>query len=339
MRVWFNKTFSSVHSALRLIREADTAGRYELVASSPNAHALVKLASDKFCDEPAGLTGSAYIDWCEKFCTDHGIGIFVPGKEAALFSESGERFANVGTRILSVASRVNLDLIHDKGRFYGLMSSEAVPAPAWRRCTSAEAFEEAYAELSKTHGALCIKPAVSVYGIGFRRIHEDRSAYAIFSGGHDYQIDLNSLRAMLKLQGTFPALLLMEYLGGHEYSVDCISDRGVLKCAIARRKPRSVGGGQVIDAREDIQAACRKVVSQLEVNGYSNIQFREGARGLRILEINPRMSGGIAMACLAGPNLPYLGLVGFDRGYDEFDPKPVAAGLRVAEFNQSTVLS
>lgn len=338
MRVWFNKTFSSVHAALRLIREGDVAGRYELLASSPNPHALVQLASHQFHTEPSKVTGAEYLDWCAEFCATQGIGILVPGKEAALFAETQDRFADAGTRIMSCASRDNLDLIHEKGRFYALVQCEEAPAPETLSCTTFEEFDQAYAQLRQRHAELCIKPAVSVFGIGFRRIREDRSAYDLFAGGHDYQIDLPSLRTMLSSQPSFPRLLVMEYLGGSEFSVDCIADQGTLKCAVARRKPRSVGGGQVIDDREDIQSACRRVVAQFGLNGYANIQFREGDNGLRILEVNPRMSGGLGMACLGGPNLPFLGLAGFDQGYATTVIPPVAAGLRVAEYNQAAVL-
>ncbi len=339
MRVWFNKTFSSVHSALSLIRKADTEGRYELVASSPNPHALVKTAAHQFFDEPSKVIGAEYIDWCEKFCVRHGIDIFIPGKEAALLSDAHERFRNAGTQIMSCTTRNNLDKIHNKSLFYNLVRCDEAPTPACIPCSTPGEFEDAYAKLSANHGELCIKPSVSVFGIGFRRIREDRSAFDLFSGGHDYQIDLASLRTMLATQGEFPTMLVMEYLGGSEFSVDCIADQGKLKCAIARRKPPEIAGGQVIDPRDDIQAACRAVVAQFWLNGYVNIQFREGKQGLRILEVNPRMSGGIGMACLSGPNLPYLGLLGFDRGYDAIEIPPVTTGLRVAEYNQATALS
>lgn len=337
MRVWFNKTFSSIHSALRLIREADVEGRYELLASSPNPHALVKLVAHQFFDEPAKLTGAEYVEWCERFCVEHKVGIFVPGKEAALLAESHERFARIGTRIMSCASSSNLELIHNKGQFYATVNCPQAPSAEYLPCTNIDEFDHAYAELGKRHEALCLKPAVSVYGIGFRRIREDRTAFDIFAGGHEYQIDLVSLRTMLAAQASFPTLLVMEYLGGHEFSVDCVADHGSLKCAVARRKPLGLNVGQIIDTREDIQTACQQIAAQFGLNGYANIQFKEGRDGLRILEINPRMSGGVAMACLAGPNLPYLGLAGFDQGYDKLSIPPIAEGTRVGEYNQATV--
>ena len=76
------------------------------------------------------------------------------------------------------------------------------------------------------------------------------------------------------------------------------------------------GQGQTIDLRDDILESTRQLTAAYGLNGVFNVQFREGQNGLGLLEINPRMSGGIAMACLAGPNLPYLALRGFDRGFD-----------------------
>ena len=51
-RVWFNKTFSSVHSALSLIRKGDAEGRYRLLCSHPNPQSLALLAADDAASGP-----------------------------------------------------------------------------------------------------------------------------------------------------------------------------------------------------------------------------------------------------------------------------------------------
>lgn len=338
-RVWFNKTFSSVHSALRLIRSADADEQYELIVSSANPHALAGLVADRFQLEPHDLKGSAYIDWCLEFCRKEAIHIFVPGKESTLISENRELFEAAGVRILSAARKEHLDLINNKQRFYETACSRETPPAGWRACSTLAEFDSAFEALSEEHAALCIKPAVSVYGIGFRRIRTDKSTFQLFSSGSEYQITLASLRTMLGEVDSFPTLLVMEYLGGHEYSVDCIADSGLLKCAIVRKKSLHAGHGQLIDDRPEIVQECELIVDQFGLNGMVNIQFREGEHGVRVLEVNPRMSGGIAMACLAGPNLPYLGLTGFDRGYDNIRIPPIQFGLRVGEFNQASVFA
>ncbi|MBC7502477.1 MAG: ATP-grasp domain-containing protein, partial [Herminiimonas sp.] len=133
-------------------------------------------------------------------------------------------------------------------------------------------------------------------------------------------------------------MLVMEFLNGHEYSVDCVGDHGRLICAIPRKKSMVVGQGQTIDMRDDILESARQLAATYGLNGMFNVQFREGRNGLGLLEINPRMSGGIAMACIAGPNLPYLALTGFDRGFDNLTIAPIRDGIRVGELARATEL-
>lgn len=336
-RVWFNKTFSSVGSAIRLIREADEAADYHLVCSSTNPHAPAFLAAHESAVEPSGLKGQAYLDWCLEFCHEHGIGIFIPGKEASLLSAERQQFEAQGTRLLCAASQDMLHLLHDKAQFYQSVNCLTPPA-AFRVVETAQQFEAAYRALRKEHAKLCIKPSVSVYGLGFSVLDEKRSSAQLLLEGVQYHIGLDDLRRGFEVMETFRTMLVMEYLDGHEFSVDCIGDNGRLVCAIPRKKPQLAGQGQLIDMREDILESTRQLTAAYDLNGVFNVQFREGQNGLGLLEINPRMSGGIAMACLAGPNLPYLALAGFDRGFDGLSIPPIRAGVRVGELSLATEL-
>ncbi len=334
-RVWFNKTFSSVGSAIRLIREADRAGDYEVVCSNTNAHAPAFLAAHESVIEPGGLKGQNYLVWCLDFCLTHRIGIFIPGKEAVLISGARAQFEAQGTRVMCTASQDMLDLLHNKVRFYQNVVCSTPPA-AFRVVETAQQFDTAWHELKKDHLKLCIKPSVSVYGLGFAVIDEERSSAQLLIQGVQYHIGLEDLRRGFEAMATFRPMLLMEYLDGHEFSVDCLGDNGRLVCAIARKKSLVVGQGQLIEVRDDILESTRQLTETYGLNGVFNVQFREGQSGLGLLEINPRMSGGIAMACLAGPNLPYLALVGFDRGFDTLVVPEVRSGLRVGEIAFAT---
>ncbi|HWS39749.1 MAG TPA: ATP-grasp domain-containing protein [Arenimonas sp.] len=337
-RTWFNTTFSSIHVALRLIREMDREGCYQIICSSSNQHAITALASHEFYQEPKGLSATEYRNWCLNFAKENDIQIFVPGKEASLISGSHDLFEAGGTRVLSATRPDMLDILHNKATFYAFVKSIFAPPPVWKAISNNIEFELAFDELSSLSAQLCIKPAVSVFGIGFRRIRTDKSDFDLMMQGSDHQISLHSLKEMLKQADVFPTLLLMEYLAGNEYSVDCLCNEGELVCAVPRKKNFQVGDGQLIDDRADIISACNEIVSQFFLNGYINIQFREGDQGLRVLEVNPRMSGGIGMACLSGINLPYLGLAGFDRGYECIDIPELVKGARVGEINLPVVL-
>lgn len=339
MRVWYNRTFSSVNAAIKLIREADTEGRFTIVHSNANRHAPAARLAHEFHVEPTGLKGDAYVDWCLAFCRDQKIDIFVPGREATTLAAEHARFADVGTRVLSAAPPAQLKRIHDKADFYAATVLPEAPVAAFRRFENLEQFDAAYAALRPQHAKLCIKPAHGIYGLGFAIVDEERSSAALLMKGVEYHIGYHDLRRGLAEMDTFPTMLLMEFLDGPEYSVDCVGDHGRLVSAVVRRKLPQAGSGQLIDMRQDILDATTRLCADYRLNGVFNAQFREGGGRPRLLEINPRMSGGIGMACLAGPNLPYIALRGFATGYDGLDVPTPRHGMRVAEVSVATELA
>ena len=338
MRVWFNRTFSSVYAAIGLIREADTEGRFHLIYSNANPHVNAARVAHEFFVEPTGMDTDTYIDWCLAFCREHKVDIFVPGKESTVLAGEHARFEAQGTRVLSAGSVAALELIHDKARFYATVDAPLAPVAEFRVFEDVQQFDAAYAELRQVHQTLCVKPSESVFGLGFAVLDESRSSAALLMAGEQYHIGLEDMRRGLAELGAFRTMLIMEYLDGHEYSVDCVGDNGRLVAAVARKKPRKAGRGQLIDMRQDILDATTKLAADFGLNGCFNVQFREGGDALRLLEINPRMSGGIGMACVAGPNLPFIALSGFADGYDQVHVPAVRDGIRVAELTSSTEL-
>ena len=339
MRVWFNRTFSSVYAAINLIREADTDGRFHLIYSNANPHTPAARAAHEFHLEPTGMQRDEYIEWCVQFCREHKIDIFIPGRESTVIAGLHARFEALGTRVLSAGSVAALDLIHDKARFYRDVVLPGAPVAETRIFETVAQFDAAYADLRQRHDKLCVKPSQSVFGLGFAVLDEERSSAALLLAGAEYHIGLADMRRGLAELGTFRTMLLMEYLDGHEYSVDCVGDNGRLVAAIPRKKPMKAGRGQLIDMRQDILDASAKLAADFGLNGCFNVQYREGGGQLRLLEINPRMSGGIGMACVAGPNLPYIALRGFADGFDKVQVAPVRDGIRVAELTSPTELA
>jgi biotin carboxylase len=338
MRVWYNRSFSSVYAAIDLIRKADTGRRFTIVHSHPNRHVPAARLAHEFHTEPTGLQGEAYVDWCLSFCRRQDIQIFVPGREATLLAAEHARFAAVGTRVLSTAPAPMLQLIHDKARFYAETVLPQAPVAEFRRFESLEEFDAAWDQLRPRHARLCVKPSHSIYGLGFAVVDEERSSAALLLAGAEYHIGWQDLRRGLAELGRFRTMLLMEFLDGPEYSVDCAGDHGRLVSAVVRRKLPQAGSGQLIDMRPDILDATAALCAAHGLNGVFNVQFREGGGRPRLLEINPRMSGGIGMACLAGPNLPYIALRGFADGFDQVEVAPVKDGMRVAELSSATEL-
>lgn len=340
MRVWFNKTFSNVHGVLEAIRRGDRAEEFALVVSHDHPRFPGFLAAHESALEPADLRGDAYVDFCLDFCARAKIQIFVPGREAVALAENAARFAAQGVRLLSAASPENLRALHDKAGFYAQTADYSVPPPEFVAFDSSAAFDAAYASLRARHPILCVKPAQGVYGLGFRVIDETRRGFDLMLKGEMHHIPLADLRRSLAEAEPLPALLLMEYLDGLEYSADCLGDGTRLIACVQRRKPADGRYGQDIVEMPEIRRSCAELTERYGLSGLFNVQFREGRGGLRILEINPRFSGGVAMSGATGVNLPYLAMQGAAHGFDRLTPIPAAAvGARVLELPQALCLA
>jgi hypothetical protein len=102
--------------------------------------------------------------------------------------------------------------------------------------------------------------------------------------------------------------MVMRYLEGNERSVDCLADHGKLLRHVIRRKSGLPGGAQILEEHTEISAMAKRLTSLFRLNGLYNIQFRESGGIPYLLEINPRMSGGIHYTTPSGLNLPYWGV-------------------------------
>ena len=335
MRIWFNKTFSSISSIFSNLRQAQGVGSVTIIASHTNPYAPALGSAHEAYAEPSGLVGEAYLQWCLQFCQTKQINLFWVAKEARFLGNHKEKFAQIGTKLLIVAKPEVLALLNNKGEFYRSLPPEVALTMECRSACNKEAFDQAVAELAQRHDSLCVKPAISIYGLGFRILDTVQPSITHLLEGVEYQIPLDELRVGMEKTSVFPELLIMENLTGHEWSVDCVGRQGQLLCAIQRRK-LAKGLGQVIDNDAEIQGMVVRLTQYFQLNGIFNIQFKLGAHGPRLLEINARPSGGVGMACLAGVNLAELLLKSLESEVVELPP--IHYGRRVSELNAPIVL-
>ncbi|MGZ8956054.1 MAG: ATP-grasp domain-containing protein [Methylovulum sp.] len=335
MRIWFNKTFSTISAVFNNLHQSLPTGEVTLICTHTHHNAAAFLAADECHLEPAELIGEPYLEWCVAFCRQRDIGLFWPGKEAALISQHHDLFRAVGTQVLSVADFDTLTLLHNKADFYSALPADVATVMDFIAVNDLDSFDDAVAQLSLKHDKLCVKPAESVYGLGFR-ILDARDSIIHLLKGVEYQIPHAELRQGMLNTPAFDTLLVMEHLGGHEWSVDCAGRHGELLCAVQRKKSLLAGHGQSIDNNPDIQGMVERLTAHYRLNGIFNIQFKEGTQGVRLLEINPRPSGGFGMACLSGANIAHIALQGIKN--EPVQEPVIRYGIRVAEVNTPMVL-
>jgi len=336
-RVWFNQTFSNVRAVLDLIRQGDADAEFCLICTHPDPGFPGFLAADEHALEPPRLSGADYVEFCLEFCRTHRIEALWPGKEATLLVEQRARFAAIGVQVLAVATPQVLGLLYDKARFALEASRFHIPTPATIAFRTADEFESAYERLRSIHEVLCLKPAKGVNGEGFRVIREEHAGLDGLVRDGLYSIRLGCLRQLLVQHPPEQTWLLMEYLAGDEYSLDAVGD-GQRLIALTQRCKRAGGAyGQRIVARPELTQAVSELTGHFGLSGLFNVQFREGSHGPRLLEVNPRFSGGIGYTGPTGLNLPYLALRGLIRGFnaqDSRDAPRLAPEMRVLELTQ-----
>ncbi|MBZ4202272.1 MAG: ATP-grasp domain-containing protein [Methylovulum sp.] len=336
MKLWFNKTFSTISSVIYQLRQALPVNELTIVATHIHSSAVVFLAADECYLEPESLAGEQYLHWCVQFCLDQHITAFWPGKEAALISEHHALFQAIGVKLFLVADSDTLKLLHDKAEFYRRLPAHIAKIMEVYAVNDSEQFNKACELLYTKHAVLCVKPAVSVFGLGFRILDTQETSVTHIVKGTEYRLPLQELQLGLVNTPTFATLLVMEYLPGPEWSVDCVGQSGRLLCAVQRKKSPQPGYGQQIDNNDEINTMVSQLTAHYRLNGLFNIQFKASAEGPRCLEINPRPSGGVGMACLAGVNLPYLA---WQAGQGEIvDIPAIQYGLKVTEEKRAVML-
>jgi biotin carboxylase len=260
--------------------------------------------------EPGITDEASYIKWCLNFCKDRQIDIFIPGKHLASLSSQQGRFAGIGTRILTGANPEVIRLLDDKAAFYENSRLAGFRVPAFIKATNLPEFEQARQKLAQEGFPVCLKPNRSAGGTGFRILDDTKTSWEHWAAGDFTRISPAACRSLLPPDQPFRPLLLMEYLPGPEYSIDCLAHQGRLLRAVIRKKPQRPGGAQWLENSPSLLEVAGKLTRQYQLTFLFNIQLRQAQDTTpALLEINPRMSGGIHMAALSGLNLPAWGIL------------------------------
>ncbi|MDB5187741.1 MAG: carbamoyl phosphate synthase-like protein [Candidatus Kaiserbacteria bacterium] len=101
--------------------------------------------------------------------------------------------------------------------------------------------------------------------------------------------------------------IAMEVLPGKEWTVDAyIRADGTFAYVVPRVRVSLSGGISLVgktEKREDIIEMTKQVLSKLDCFGPVFIQWKENQYGIpKMVEINPRLSGGVTITALAGAN-------------------------------------
>ena len=304
MRIWFNHWFSTVYHLIGLMREG-YGEPITVIGSNSNASAVYKSACDEWYTEKE-LPDAEYAEFCLEFCREHQIDVFAPRRGLTAVSAASARFAEAGVKLMTERDGALTALLDDKEasyRFFG----ERLPGivPPYRIARSFEDFRAALEELGGGPGRLCYKLIEDEGARSFRVIDDGIEGIGSLYAKPGSKVTRAAAEKVLSGYDFSIPMLVMPYLSGADVSADClITDKGNI--ILPRFK---VGRFHEVRRDEGVIALCEEILKLLKPEMPVNIQFKLEGDIPWLLEINPRMSGGLQLSCLAtGINLPAAAL-------------------------------
>ena len=342
-RIWFNRWFTTVAHYIEMIRQNKDGKVFEVFGSHPNEDALYLQYCDQAFVEP-DLSGQAYVEYCLQTCIDKKIDLFIPRKDNVLISRNLSKFHSIGVKVL-VSDAELMALMDNKAAMYqSILTKEKelkksiVPIPDYVVVNKVEDFKKAYHYLREKGHTVCFKPVIGEGANGFRVIKEGQETIEeLLTEGVSRGISFEHACSILSQQESFQDLMVLEFLDGYEYSIDCLAYNGKLHLAIPRKKVE--GRVRELEYNEDLLQIARAIHQEYQIDYISNVQVKFSNGVPKLLEINPRMAGGLNISCLSGINIPYEALKLLQNGENEFLKLNPAMGIRASHIEKEVVLS
>ncbi len=309
--IWLNRTYASHVLTIDLLRRNPAGEPVRIIATHALPDSPVLAVADVVeAEPPPEVVGEAYVTWALETCARHRIDVVIPRLHAAAVAGARDRFAAAGVGVVAPSPAAML-LLDDKAAAYAAAALDGLPVPPHRVVRGGAQLREAYDELARAFGRVCVKPVSGVGGDGFRELVDRGPLLQELLGPLQPVVDVRAAAAALdEAAGPVPPLLVLPFLPGPEVSVDCLADaEGTLLAAVPRTKH---GYRRSLVDDPAAVAVARAIVVSRRLGFLSNTQVRywrqpgiDVAPRPYLLETNARASGGIAQTALAGVNLPW----------------------------------
>lgn len=304
MRIWFNHWFSTAYHLINLMRQGCTEN-LTVIGSGSNDKAVYRQACDEWYPEQE-LPDAAYVEFCLDFCKAHEVDVFAPRRGLVAITGASKRFEAAGVRLLAEKDGELVRLLDDKIAAYRFFQ-EHMPAivPEWQLCHSLEEFCRACDTMTSASGRLCYKLSVDEGARSFRVLDDSIEGLKALYAKPGTKMTRRSAQAVLSDYDFSIPVMVMPYLSGADVSADCM-ETGSGRLIIPRFK---VGRYSEVKPDPEIIRLCNEIMDLMHFEAPVNIQFKLEGNIPYLLEINPRMSGGLQLSCLAtGINLPAIAL-------------------------------
>ncbi|MEN9937998.1 MAG: hypothetical protein RLZZ387_4577 [Chloroflexota bacterium] len=288
-------------SAVACIRSLGRRGWRVIAADSdPRAPGLhSRYASEQLLYPPPEHEPRAFAEALLRAARERGVDLIIPVTDAAILplAEARGRFA--GVCAVTLPEQEALEVVTDKRRTLELAGRLGVPAP---RTALVHTAEEALAHAPSLGWPIVLKPLRS------RLYREGGAIEALTVTYAEHPARL--AEQMRHFEGRCP-VLLQEYYRGVGHGVELLADHGRPLAAFQHRRLREVpvqGGASAfresVPLDPELYRYAADLLAALRWTGLAMVEFKVGADGPRLMEINGRIWGSLPLAVHSGMDFP-----------------------------------
>lgn len=314
--IYFNQWFSSITDVIADIK-AKHGDSVKIIGSSKNPDHAYKGVVDEFIVEDwedssdTVESDNNYLKWLIETLKSNKVDIFFAKKHSSIISKNIDKLEEIGVYTI-LENHETLGRFDKKSDVYKeLLTVKELKhyIPVFYNGTSLNNITDLI-NSSVKGSPWCFKLDTDEGGYSYRAIEQDELDLSSLNHFRVNSISASEAVSLVsKLsKSELDKLLFMEILDSPEISVDCYnSKQGFI--AICREK-KSGTRVQKIYRNDEISKICENIGKHYDLKYTFNVQFRvhhksdkSNIENLRLLEINPRMSGGTYYATLLGINL------------------------------------
>lgn len=276
-----------------------------VLATDTRPEATGRHVADAFARVPPG-DDPAYLDALVAEIEAHGIELVIPwsDEEALAMAEGRAHIEATGAR-LACAATETLRIMNDKAASFRLLADACVKVPDWAAVEDRKQLLAAADRLLDQNGAFVFKPSVARGNRGTVVVDKTFEGATRYGESREWHMDPKTFSTD-HLPAAAAALpgLVMERLYPPAYDIDVLAWRGALLRAAPRRRLNPAGvpfTGGVLSFAAPLLDLARGVTEALRLDWLYDYDIMTTWAGEPIvIEINPRPSGSIAAAILAG---------------------------------------
>ncbi len=240
-----------------------------------------------------------------KICKKFKINIIIPGsdEDALNLSKNRLRIEKNVTKIACVSFKT-LKILSNKSKTYDYLKKFNIPLPTWHEAKNQKELFMYIKKITQIHKDVVLKPSVSRGGRDVYIISKKNKIEKFKNNGREVELNINIFKKkyLKKIKKIFP-LVVMEKLYAPCYDFDMLCKNGKLIKGVTRRRvnPSVPNDGHYVENRKDILNIGKKIAKCFNLTWLYDCDFMLDRQNKpKIIEINPRMSGSVAVSVAAG---------------------------------------